>query len=287
MLLIVKKWAFPLTLLFIFSASALAINQGADASMVVTMAGLAGLFMATLIQHLIPNRHTIAEPGERRADVIFFLLTVAMDALIVAGLNTIGPVHTPLTDIPLFLAVILAVVIWELVSYWAHWMGHHIEWLWRMHAVHHAPRRMTVLNNFRVHPLDLLLKSSALAVVIVLGFSPITIAMMSVIRSVVVAFQHADADLEHGRLNYIFSTNTLHQWHHSADPTQAHSNYGTILSVWDWIFGTAYLPSEPQAPTEMGLFDQPAYPTHRIMRMLVAPICWARCTAASYRGCCL
>ena len=43
------------------------------------------------------------------------------------------------------------------------------------------------------------------------------------VSTVVSAFQHANIDLRFGPLNYIFSSNELHRWHHSADFTYRHA----------------------------------------------------------------
>jgi sterol desaturase/sphingolipid hydroxylase (fatty acid hydroxylase superfamily) len=34
----------------------------------------------------------------------------------------------------------------------------------------------------------------------------------------------------------------MHQAHHSEDARHRDRNFGTALAVWDWMFGTLYLP---------------------------------------------
>jgi sterol desaturase/sphingolipid hydroxylase (fatty acid hydroxylase superfamily) len=48
-------------------------------------------------------------------------------------------------------------------------------------------------------------------------------------------------------MKYIFNSPEMHIWHHAYTfpPNRKYGmNYGLSLSVWDWIFGTAYIPSE-------------------------------------------
>ena len=43
----------------------------------------------------------------------------------------------------------------------------------------------------------------------------------------------------------------MHRWHHSRSIPDGF-NYSTKLAIWDWIFGTAYLP-KGQKPASYGL----------------------------------
>lgn len=46
-------------------------------------------------------------------------------------------------------------------------------------------------------------------------------------------------------MKYLFNSPEMHIWHHSYElPKDRHHgiNFGLTLSVWDWIFGTAYIP---------------------------------------------
>jgi sterol desaturase/sphingolipid hydroxylase (fatty acid hydroxylase superfamily) len=59
-------------------------------------------------------------------------------------------------------------------------------------------------------------------------------------------FQHANVQLRLGPLNWFFSMAELHRWHHSRTVEEANHNYGQTISVWDWVFGTRYLPAVAQ-----------------------------------------
>ena len=49
----------------------------------------------------------------------------------------------------------------------------------------------------------------------------------------------------------------MHQWHHSNDRAVFFANYSTKFALWDWLFGTAYLPGRKK-PVEFGLpYDYP------------------------------
>lgn len=48
-------------------------------------------------------------------------------------------------------------------------------------------------------------------------------------------------------MKYIFNSPEMHIWHHAHDFPSEHKygmNFGLSLSIWDWLFGTAYVPSD-------------------------------------------
>jgi sterol desaturase/sphingolipid hydroxylase (fatty acid hydroxylase superfamily) len=75
-----------------------------------------------------------------------------------------------------------------------------------------------------------------------------------------------------GPLNWIFSMAEPHRWHHSRTLTEANSNYGSNLIVWDLVFGTFLLP--PGAPREIGIADLPRFPTGYLAH-LATPFRWS------------
>ncbi len=88
------------------------------------------------------------------------------------------------------------------------------------------------------------------------------------------AVQHANAALHPGPLNYLFSTNELHRWHHDSRPGRSYVNYGAVLCVWDWdwVFGTFYL-NHAERPARAGLeaSSANAADTQSCWAQLVAP----------------
>jgi hypothetical protein len=48
-------------------------------------------------------------------------------------------------------------------------------------------------------------------------------------------------------LSYILVSPHMHQAHHSADAAQHDKNFATVFALWDWMFGTLYLPAKGNA----------------------------------------
>jgi sterol desaturase/sphingolipid hydroxylase (fatty acid hydroxylase superfamily) len=60
----------------------------------------------------------------------------------------------------------------------------------------------------------------------------------------------------------------MHIWHHAADdPDAINKNFGIVLSLWDWIFGTAYMPSN-RVPSRLGFADIAEYPSGFLLQYI-------------------
>ncbi len=56
---------------------------------------------------------------------------------------------------------------------------------------------------------------------------------------------------------------------------EANHNYGQTVSVWDWVFGTRYLPKDREPPEEIGIADLPTFPMTWWAQIL-SPFRWRR-----------
>jgi sterol desaturase/sphingolipid hydroxylase (fatty acid hydroxylase superfamily) len=162
-------------------------------------------------------------------------------------------------------AMMMALMV-DSTRYWLHRISH--EWgpLWRFHAVHHSPHRLYALNVGRFHPIDkglqFLLDSMPF---IIMGVPPAVLSLYFVFYAVNGFFQHSNADVKLGWLNYLMSGPELHRWHHSMWAQESNTNYGNHLIVWDWLFGTRYLPSDREVES-LGLVNR-RYPTAFLAQM--------------------
>jgi len=270
---------FPLSLLAVGILSSIGLSANVDIALLPPIATAFALVLVVGLERLLPRARRQPEERETAVDLGFVVLTAGVSnpmaeaAVIGVVASVVGTAEPGLVaHLPLAAAFVLLLLVDGCGDYWSHRLAHELPWWWKLHSVHHAPHRMVALNNFRIHPLDLGLKVLfRLAPVLLLGFSAEAIALAGAFKGVTLAFQHADADLRHGWLNRILSTNSLHRWHHSAARGEAGSNYGSTLSIFDQLFGTYLLPPEEDDPDEMGLFDERHYPVHTIGRALFAP----------------
>ena len=72
-------------------------------------------------------------------------------------------------------------------------------------------------------------------------------------------------------LGYIFISPAQHQIHHSALPKHFGKNCGFALAIWDWAFGTLYVPKERET-FPLGLRAEPDPAWHTVTQFYWRPI---------------
>jgi sterol desaturase/sphingolipid hydroxylase (fatty acid hydroxylase superfamily) len=90
------------------------------------------------------------------------------------------------------------------------------------------------------------------------GFNEFFVVHISV--SAIGHFAHSNLDISIGPFKYIFNNPQFHVWHHAKKfPGKYGVNFGLSLSLWDWLFNTAYLPAHKKAK-ELGIPDDKDFP---------------------------
>jgi len=142
------------------------------------------------------------------------------------------------------------------LGYLVHRLSHEIPWLWRLHKVHHTDPHIDVSLGLRHHPLELLPSLAAFSAGTVLLGSPLwSVALVEMALIATSYSDHLDIRLPAraaSLLQTVFVTPEVHRIHHSADRTQSDSNYGSLLILWDRLFGT-YREPETETVLRYGL----------------------------------
>ena len=155
-------------------------------------------------------------------------------------------------SLPLAIQVLFALLAAELGPYWVHRLQHRVPLLWRFHSVRHSAARLCWFNTYRFHFLDLALVTVPPFGVLVLLGIPHAVAIYYLLFAYVIAFaSHANVASANGVLGWLLVTPESHRWHHSADSAECDHNFGQSVIVWDWVFGTRYLP-EGAGPQSVG-----------------------------------
>ena len=177
---------------------------------------------------------------------------------------------------PLWLEVVVAVVLLDLLVYLQHVLFHAVPGLWRLHRVHHADPQFDVSTGVRFHPVEILLSMLIkMAAVAALGAPPIAVVIFEVVLNAGSLFTHANASLPAAldrRVRLLLVTPDMHRVHHSQVRRETDSNFGFSLSVWDRLFGTyREAPGGGQDGFVIGLAE--TAPTHatRLGWCLVSP----------------
>jgi sterol desaturase/sphingolipid hydroxylase (fatty acid hydroxylase superfamily) len=87
-----------------------------------------------------------------------------------------------------------------------------------------------------------------------LGISPTVLLFLVAFDTTTAAFVHANLNWTLGPLKYVVATPVFHRWHHTPLDQGGNSNFGSLLSVWDVLFGTFYMPAHA-LPGRYGIDD--------------------------------
>lgn len=277
--------AFPIALTFAVALAYWAPRIGIPSEAGIFAVFLASVALVIFLERLIPRDWAWRQQVGRDTWVDGTSLAVMM-GVVDPALKTAWPLiaaavlawigYANGVDIfpnawPFLPKLALAVLVAGFGEYWLHRLSHAWSPMWRFHSVHHSAQRIYWLNGFRTHPLNIAWHQAAgFLILILIGADRATLNGYLSLAVVVSVFQHANARLSLGWLNYIFSTNELHRWHHSTKIDEANSNYGAILSVWDILFGTfRYDPFG--RPSRLGLSGNEAYPADSYWKQLWQP----------------
>jgi sterol desaturase/sphingolipid hydroxylase (fatty acid hydroxylase superfamily) len=289
----------PATLLVSLGACAAILGSGhaeggsspvAHGWIVLAISVAVGMFLLVMERVQPHSRYWRKPQGDIGTDITHVVLSsllipaifeAAVKSLLLAGAawlaTRVGGSLWP-TSWPLAIQLTLALIVAELGQYWWHRTAHERETLWRFHATHHSPRRLYWLNSCRFHPVDSMAQYLLEAVpLVLLGCSPVVLALFTLATAVIGMFQHANIELRAGWLNWVFSLTELHRWHHSREIREGNSNYGANLIVWDVVFGTRYLPAGREVAAEnVGLSANMVNFPRDYVGQLLSPFRWAR-----------
>jgi sterol desaturase/sphingolipid hydroxylase (fatty acid hydroxylase superfamily) len=143
--------------------------------------------------------------------------------------------------------VIVAVIGGDFIGYWRHRLQHS-RWLWPSHAVHHSDTHLTWLSLTRMHPVDRIVTASDAMLLGMLGLPLWAIAVNVLIRHYWGYVLHADVPWTLGKAERLINSPAMHRWHHARDVEGHGSNFATVFSVWDRLFGTLHNPGPCTAP---------------------------------------
>lgn len=258
---------------------------------------LKALLRALFPKRIVMSRSSMADLGYFYFNLFLFgiifgwailsyeALSRGTDGLLTAIFGPLPPAPLPrfmsrsIITLMLFLA-------YELGYWFNHYLSHRIPFLWEFHKVHHSATVLTPLTNFRVHPVYMCIFLNILAVSIgvangvgdyLLG-QPATQYGLSETNVILVFFIYLYVHLQHsqlwisftGWLGHLFMSPAHHQIHHSRNPAHFNKNMGSCLALWDWMFGTLYIPSAEREALDFGVEPDRAH-AHTIRGELIAP----------------
>jgi sterol desaturase/sphingolipid hydroxylase (fatty acid hydroxylase superfamily) len=136
------------------------------------------------------------------------------------------------------LALATAVIVWDFIYYWNHRFMHESRYMWAVHVVHHSSERYNLSTALRQPVADALGTTLPYGALCLFGIPP---GLIETARGVNLLYQfwiHTEAIGSLGPLEKIFNTPSHHRVHHGSNPQYIDRNHGSILILWDKLFGT-------------------------------------------------
>ncbi len=202
--------------------------------------------------------------------VINILLRIVFTNTLAVTFNALGRNVLPayavgvLDDQPIWLQATAIIVVLDFFFYWMHRFKHRWSWWWRLHETHHSSMDLDWFSSVRFHPIEKILdRLIYLFPLLFLGVSEEALLILATADALIANFSHANLNLRIGPLIYVVVGPEMHRWHHTTDPEAQNRNFGNNLSIFDWLFGTAYLREDN--PQSFGTGDD-TYPEGNIVK---------------------
>lgn len=164
---------------------------------------------------------------------------------------------------PLWIHIIVVFLLADFIQWNVHRLLHRSPWLWQFHKLHHSVEEMGFAAHLRYHWMETIVYKAALFIpMTILGYGLLDLFVVHQATILIGHLNHANVNITWGPLKYVLNSPAMHIWHH-ADKMPSDKpygiNFGISLSIWDYLFGTAYVPHSGR-DIKLGFDDFDQYP---------------------------
>lgn len=147
---------------------------------------------------------------------------------------------------PVGVQLLILFVARDFIQWNVHILLHRVPWLWEFHKVHHSVVEMGFAAHLRYHWMETVVyRTLEYIPLAMIGFGIKDFFLVHLFTLAIGHLNHANIKLPLGPFKYLFNSPQMHLWHHAAELPKEHPNginYGISLSIWDYLFRTAYQP---------------------------------------------
>ncbi len=173
-------------------------------------------------------------------------VTLFNDFLALIGIRNL--VALEIGSWPVWVQLFALFLVRDFVQWNTHRLLHRVPFLWQFHKVHHSVEQMGFAAHLRYHWMEnVVYRALEYIPLAMIGFGIDDFFVVHIFTLAVGHFNHSNIRVPLGPLKYIFNNPQMHIWHHAKNlpSDRPHGmNYGLTLSVWDYLFGTACIPSD-------------------------------------------
>lgn len=195
----------------------------------------------------------------------FYAVTATFEYVFLGAMGKFG-ITAPIVNIdvlPVVAQFILFFIIVDFVQFAGHYFMHRSNFFWEFHKIHHAQEHLGFASTRHFHWMEYLVLKPALWIPFgLLGYSAKYYVVFYLwIGYFFVFLSHCNIKFNWGVFKYIFINPDTHYWHHAKNvPNRYGVNFASVLNIWDFIFGTFYLPKDARLKPKLGVDDQREIP---------------------------
>lgn len=176
-----------------------------------------------------------------------------------------------LSALPAWAQLLIFFVLLDFFQWITHIFLHRVDFLWQFHKIHHSVKEMGFAAHFRYHWMENIIYKplKTLGVMLLGGFEPQQAFVVHFIAITIGHLNHSNIKLTWGPLKYVFNNPVMHLYHHAYElPKGKYGvNFGISLSLWDYLFGTNYIP-ETEGKIPLGFSGDEEIPEGFIRQQL-------------------
>jgi len=203
------------------------------------------LFLAERVVPAVPAPAGIASATRLSKNLGLWVCNMFASVLIVLPVTLFATSHSHYwwsAWVPSWSWLLFDLLLLDLWIYWWHRASHRLGFLWRFHRVHHLDQWLDVTSAVRFHFGEVILSALFRAAVIFCFALPVSsVIVFETLVLISTAFHHSNVRLPkrlERMLSFLVITPSIHWVHHHVVQQDTDSNYGTIFSFWDRLFGS-------------------------------------------------
>ena len=188
--------------------------------------------------------------------VVANVVTIGVLGQVNAFLSRTLPALIDWSNLPFLVEVLACVVVAEGINWFSHWIKHVRPWLWTFHLQHHVGRHYDTTLTLHTHGIDVVVSGALMsAALLLMGFSRFSVDVFVLLYFVANLYKHHHLPMSLGPvLDRIIVGPAYHRVHHHR---QARGNYGSVLTVFDVLLGTAIWPTPRVWSEPVGVAGMP------------------------------
>ena len=206
-------------------------------------------FLQYLAEHIFPQQKKYNDVKHEGFNLLIGILNGLLlyipSALLIELLSCIDTFNIGLLQqfaLPLWANIVITILVMDFLMYWWHRFNHTKIFFWQFHKFHHREEKMNSITALRFHGVELIFSViGKAAFYLLLGFFFIPILVYEALFFIVVVLHHSNIRVSKNFdmvYRQIFSSPQMHRIHHSNIQQETDSNYGSVFSWWDRLFGT-------------------------------------------------